>query len=95
MKLELDWHFTKDELPEVTEERKNIDLFVVVESGAFYNVTYSKYGFNTTDWDGTEFELPEKKKRSTAIPTRAWAYIPEDWKDIFFPKEKETEDETV
>ena len=95
MKLELDWHFTKDEMPEIPEGQRDIWLFIASESGAYYNVSYSKYGFNTTDWDGTEFELPEKEKGKTAIPTRAWAYIPEEWNDIFFPEEKETKDETV
>ena len=95
MKLELDWHFTKDEMPEIPEGQRNIWLFIVAESGAYYDVTYSKYGFNTTDWDGTEFEEPAGKKRRTAIPTRAWAYIPKEWDDIFFPVKEETEDETV
>ena len=96
MKLELDWHFTKDEMPEVPEGKRYIWLFIVSESGAFYNVSYSKYGFNTTDWDGTELEdATEEEKRRTAIPTRAWSYIPEEWNDVFFPEKKETEDETV
>ena len=97
MKLELDWHFTKDEMPEIPEGQRDIWLFIASESGAYYNVSYSKYGFNTTDWSGTRLADDEKTARKTAIPVRAWAYIPEDWNKTFFPEEYEevAEDETV
>lgn len=96
-KKELEWHFTKDELPEIPEGHKNIDVFIVAESGSILQTGFSKYGFNTTDFSGTSWARPAKEERKTAIRTRAWAYIPEDWTKTFFPEEYEevAEDETV
>ena len=95
-KKELEWHFTTEELPVLPNGRLNSTVLIVSESGRLASVSYSKYGFNTTDWTGTKWEEDEETARKTAIDVRAWAYIPDDWNKTFFPEENEVaEDETV
>ena len=95
-KKELEWHLANEELPVLPKHRLTISVFIVAETGYLTSVTYSKYGFNTTDWTGTSDERPEEEERKYAIKARAWAYIPDDWNETFFPEENEVaEDETV
>lgn len=89
-KKEFEWHFTKDEMPKLPNGARNVNLFCVAESGWVTTLGYSKYGFNTSDYGQAE-----DREQKSQIPVRAWAYIPDDWNETFFPEESEAADETV